>query len=453
MKNKKIVVLLKYYKGELNPFDGCALECALESGATQIIAVSMSPLSNKGAMQTLTRLGVKCLLISDPIYAGSDTQATSYVLSQALKKLNPDLVFCGRQSVDGDTAQVPPMLAKRLGYAVRTRAMAFDNGLITLRNGEKFNLQDKTVVTFEKIRALRFPSIFSKPSEVEVWDNSVLGLPTDKCGIKGSPTRVIKSYESNVGRRNCKFVGFDKLGEIIEEGLKKDRTDIAQTIESKLDTVYYVGNIRAIAEKVAKNALELFVEGKTAEEIALEATGKTVLWEDSEKLKTLASETAVLCGAGLTADCISFRVENGKLIMTRPALGGNITADIMAESQTVFATVRTVKNENSKVIFSIGKGGVDYIKQITELAEKYNAEVCCSRILADNGKLPYEKQVGLTGRTVCPKVYVAFGISGAVQHTCAISGTGTVVAVNTDKKARIFDYSDYGIVADINEIT
>ena len=80
------------------------------------------------------------------------------------------------------------------------------------------------------------------------------------------------------------------------------------------------------------------------------------------------------------------------------------------------------------------------------MAKQCNAEICCSRIVADSGKLPYEQQVGLTGKTVNPKVYVAFGISGAVQHTCAIAGAGTVIAVNKDKNARIFDYADYGII-------
>ena len=138
--------------------------------------------------------------------------------------------------------------------------------------------------------------------------------------------------------------------------------------------------------------------------------------------------------------------------MTRPALGGNITADIICESDMAFATVRTVKKEGSDVIFSVGKGAVEQIETIKELARKYNAEVCCSRIVADSGKLPYEKQVGLTGRTVSPKVYVAFGISGAVQHTCAISGAGTVIAVNVDKQERIFDYADYGIIDDVKNI-
>ena len=161
---------------------------------------------------------------------------------------------------------------------------------------------------------------------------------------------------------------------------------------------------------------------------------------------------AVLCNAGICADCISFRVQDGRFIMTRPALGGNVTADIICNSDMAFATVRTVKKGDADVIFSVGKGAIDYIDKIKDLATIFNAEVCCSRIVADSGKLPYDKQVGLTGRTVCPKVYVAFGISGAVQHTSAIAGAGTVIAVNVDKDARIFDYADYGIVCDLKII-
>ena len=452
MKNKKIVVCLKYFKGELNPFDGAALECALQTGAKDIIAITMSPTSVKPAFQSLTRLGVKCLFISDPVYAGSDTQATSYILSEAIKRLNPDLVFCGRQSVDGDTAQVPPMLAQRMGYAIQTKVMAFDGEKITLRSGESLLPQDKTVITFEKIRTLRFPSIFSKMGEVETWDNGILQLSIEKCGLKGSPTRVVKSYESTVGRRDCQFFPVEKLKDLIEKALKRPRITQSQETGKKLKTAYFVGNVRSIAEGIASEAIEFKVCGKPLETIARELAGKTVLWEDSEQLKVLASQTAVLCGAGLCADCISFRVENDKLIMTRPALGGNITADIVCESDTAFATVRTVKSEAADVIFSVGKGAIDQIEKIKEIAKKYNAEVCCSRIVADSGKLPYEKQVGLTGRTVSPKVYVALGISGAVQHTCAIAGANTVIAVNTNKQERIFDYADYGIITEAKDV-
>ena len=451
MKNKKIVVLLKYYQGELNPFDGAALECALETGANEIIALTMSPISVKTSFQSLTRLGVKCVMLSDSDFAGSDTQATSLVLVEAVKRLNPDYIFCGRQSVDGDTGQVPPMLAQRLGFSIKTRAVAFDGEQITLRNGERFIPREKTVITFEKIRALRFPSIFSKLGEIELWDNSVLKLPREQCGLAGSPTRVIKSYESQTGKRICQFVQAEQLSALITQSLKKPRIEQHCEAAQKLDEVYFVGDIQAIAERVAKRCVKLETANKTVEKLALETQGKIVLWEDSEPLKILASQTAVLTGAGLCADCIAFRTENSKFVMTRPALGGNITADIVCNAQTAFATVRTARSENGEIVFSVGKGAIGQIDKIKELAKKFNAEVCCSRTVADSGKLPYEQQVGLTGKTVSPKVYVAFGISGAVQHTCAIIGAGTVIAVNIDKNARIFDYADFGIIKNYNK--
>ncbi len=455
MRDKRIAVLLKFYKGELNPFDGAALECALETGAKEVIALTMAPPSALEPFRALTRLGVKCVMVSDPLYAGSDTQATSFILSEAVKRLAPDLIFCGRQSVDGDTAQVPPMLAERLGMSIRSKVIGLRNGVMTLRLGEQFTPTKGELVTFEKIRTLRFPSMFSKIGEVEVWDNSVLSLPKEGCGLLGSPTRVIKSYESAVGRRTCQFVDVDMLGKLIEEGLQKQRVVNDREAETKLETVYFAGDVESIAKKIANKAVPYETDGKTARQIAeeLKEMGvRTMLWQDREDLKILASKVAVLTGAGLCADCISFRVENGKFVMTRPALGGNVTADIICESEMAFATVRTVKKDGADLIFAVGKGGVADIAKIEDFAEKHGAELCCSRIVADSGKLPYETQVGLTGKTVSPKVYVAFGISGAVQHTCSIAGAGTVIAINKDKDARIFDYADYGIITEVQNV-
>ena len=93
-----------------------------------------------------------------------------------------------------------------------------------------------------------------------------------------------------------------------------------------------------------------------------------------------------------------------------------------------------------------------YIEKIRALAKKYHAQLAATRTVVDSGDMPYEYQVGLTGKTVSPKVYVAFGISGAVQHTCAIESAKTVIAINPDKDARIFEYADYGIVSKIEDV-
>ncbi|MBR7110596.1 MAG: FAD-binding protein [Clostridia bacterium] len=455
MKDKKVLVLLKYFQGELNPFDGSALECAIESGAKEIIALTMAPKSVQESFRSLTRLGVKGVFITDTVYAGSDTQATSRVLAKAIEKIKPDVIFCGRQSIDGDTAQVPPMLAERIGFDIKVKVVEFNGNAGKTRSGQNFEIENNTIYTFEKIRTLRFPSIFSKLSEIEVIDNSILGLKSEECGLSGSPTRVVKSYESSVGRRDCEYTCAENLTKLIEIGLHKSRKYEENDVGEKLDVVYFVGKVEKVAKSVAHRAIELNVNKMTANDVALmirDIGAKTVLFEDSEDKKVLASRVAVLLNAGLCADCISFRVENGKLVMTRPAQGGNVTADIVCTSEIAFATVRSVKENGSDIIFSVGKGAVDYIDKIKEFAKKFGAEICCSRIVADSGRLPYEMQVGLTGRTVSPKVYVAFGISGAVQHTCAISGAGTVIAVNTDKNARIFDYADYGIITEVQNV-
>jgi electron transfer flavoprotein alpha subunit len=89
---------------------------------------------------------------------------------------------------------------------------------------------------------------------------------------------------------------------------------------------------------------------------------------------------------------------------------------------------------------------------VQKFAEQIGAGLGASRSLVDAGLVPYEIQIGLTGKNINPKVYIACGISGAVHHTCAIEQAGTIIAINKDRSARIFDYADYGIVGDASDI-
>ena len=451
MNNKKILVLLKYYKGELNPFDASSLECALNTGSNDITVMAMAPTSVLESFKSLTRLGVKGVLISDSKYANSDTLATSLVLSKAIQKIAPDYIFCGRQSVDGDTGQVPPQLAERLGFNLISKAMDLKDGVVTTRDNQQAKVVDKSIITFEKSFNLRFPSMFSKLKDVEIWDNSVLQIDDNLCGTLGSPTQVIKAYESTIGRRFCKFVEFGELDSLIKQGLKTQKTE-NQIQGEKTGNVYFIGNSLKQAKTICDNPTEIIVDGKTPLQVASEIKekdAKIVLFSDEQENKILASRVAVILNTGLCADCTSLRIENGKFIMTRPALGGNVTADIICKNDVALATVRTTAKKSADIVFGVGYGAIEYIDEIQKLATLYNAEVCSSRKVVDQGKFPYEKQVGLTGRTIAPKVYVAFGISGAVQHTCAIEGASTIIAINCDKQARIFDYADYGIIKNL----
>jgi electron transfer flavoprotein alpha subunit/NAD-dependent dihydropyrimidine dehydrogenase PreA subunit len=202
---------------------------------------------------------------------------------------------------------------------------------------------------------------------------------------------------------------------------------------------------------------------------------------------------------GLTADCtrLEIREEDGVLLQTRPAFGGNIMATIVCEqSRPQMATVRpkvmrelefdaarageivpvalpqTVLQSKVKVLESViagesnvniqeadilvsGGRGLDSPKGfelIRQLADVLGAKVSASRAVVDAGWIPYPHQVGQTGKTVAPKLYFACGISGAIQHVAGMQSAETIVAINRDKDATIFDVADFGIVGDLFEV-
>ena len=446
----KILVCVKVIKGEINPFDESALECALNM-SNDVTVISMGPLSTKPALEKLTRLGAKAILISDSIYAGSDTLATSYILSKQIEKMDYDLILCGRQSIDGDTAQVGPMLSAKLGIPLITNAISIncrDNELYaTTRIGEE-NVSKPCLVTLERSHVLRFPSIFSKPGEVSVVTNNELCCKEAKCGLKGSPTKVLEAFESERGKRKCKFISFDELFPLIDDLMKKsDEKAKDEYNGEKLKSVWAIGE--EMVEKAREIADEaVLIEKLPPEEITqmiLSDKPDVVLWNADLWGRKNAPIVAAMLETGLCADCTQLGVDGENLIMYRPAQGGNITAKIKCTATPQMATVRT-KTASSEIIISGGKGVADKFDKVIDLAKKLDAEIGASRGLVDMNKASYEMQIGLTGKTVSPKIYIAVGISGAVHHTCAIEGAGTVIAINPDKDARIFEYADYGVV-------
>ena len=446
----KILVCLKVIKGEINPFDESALECALRL-SDDVTVISMCPKSSESTLLPLTRLGAKVVLISDSAYAGSDTLATSYILSKAVNLIEYDLILCGRQTIDGDTAQVGPMLSQMLGIGIITNALSVDidgeNVLANTRIGEE-SAKLPALVTVERGYVLRFASIFSKLGEVQHWDNSKLLCDTSKCGLTGSPTRVIEAFESERGKRKCKFISMDELLPLIEE--LKNRAEIRENVQlsgHKLKSVWAVGD--EVLEKAYEIADEVIEIEKTSPreiaELAIEKKPDVILWNADLWGRRNAPVAAAILNTGLCADCTRLEADGDNLIMYRPAQGGNITAKIKCLTKPQMATVRT-ETASSDIIVSGGKGVKERIDKLEAFAKGIGAELGASRGLVDLGGASYDRQVGLTGKTVSPKIYIAIGISGAIHHTVGIEGAGTIIAINPDKDARIFEYADYGIV-------
>ena len=115
---------------------------------------------------------------------------------------------------------------------------------------------------------------------------------------------------------------------------------------------------------------------------------------------------------------------------------------------------RAVDLSAAEIIVSVGRGikEKENIPIVEELAKALGGELAASRPICDNGWLPMERQVGSSGQTVSPKVYMAVGISGAIQHLVGMKGSKTIVAINKDSNAPIFEVADYGIVGDLFEV-
>ena len=453
----KILVCVKVVNGELNPFDACALEEALRLGG-EVSVLSMCPASAESVLRPLTRLGVKNVyLLSDAVYAGSDTLATSYILSLAAKKIGFDLILCGRQTIDGDTAQVGPCLATKLGIGLVTNVLKLtvDDNSVSCET----RLGDETVslpalLTVERINTLRFPSIFSRLGDVTVWNNSDVEADPTLCGLKGSPTKVLKVFEAPAGQRKCKFIAPSELKGIITECLKKDSADTeVKESEVKLPYVIAVGDV--VAEKahlIAENVKVIdCIDPYEIAKIIKEENAEVVLWNADLWGRKNAPIVSALLDTGLCADCTHLETDGKKLFMYRPAKSGSVIAKIECSTSPQMATVRCDKVVE-ELIVSGGRGVSEHMDEFNALVESLGGAKAASRALVDMNCAPYSHQIGLTGKNASAKVYVAVGISGAVQHTCALDAVGTVIAINPDKDARIFEYADYGILASVEDI-
>ncbi len=456
-----VVCVRKLQSGELNPFDACAYEAALRIQGAEVILLSMGPLSVKELLLDLTRLGAKrAILLSDNAFAGADTLATSYTLNLALKRLSPDLIICGRQTVDGDTGQVGPELAQMSGYSLVTNVMEIsqngDSLVCKTRLYDSVTIKFPTLITLEKINTLRLPSIRSKKSDVEIWTAEDIGADPERTGLRGSPTKVLATFKNEQDRRNCHFISKDDLDEVIENALKKERVELNSKISSsgKLEKVFAVGETPIeMAKTVSDNitVIPLTDAYDIAEKIKV-GDPDAVIWGSDLISKRVAPEVAAMLNTGLCADCTLLESDGNELYMYRPAFSGNIIAKIKCTTRPKMATVRTLDESGSRVAVGVGFGARFELERVKAFAQKIKAEICATRKMVDHDFLPYEAQVGLTGKNVNPDVYIAIGVSGAVHHIVGMKQSGTVIAINPDRDAEIFKYADYGIVCNFEDI-
>jgi electron transfer flavoprotein alpha subunit len=231
-------------------------------------------------------------------------------------------------------------------------------------------------------------------------------------------------------------------------------------------------------------------------QLIAQAKSTIVLFPHTYQVRDFLPKLATSLDRVAVSDAVSHRVQNGQVVLVRQLFQGKVNADVrwategpnfasmqagayradrLAEGsapvenfapQLSAAEIRTKPQDlfresqravdlgAAEIIVSVGRGikEADNIPMVQALADALGAELAASRPICDAGWLPMERQVGSSGQTVAPKMYVAVGISGAIQHLVGMKGSRTVVAINKDPNAPIFEIADYGIVGDLFQV-
>ena len=288
--------------------------------------------------------------------------------------------------------------------------------------------------------------------------------------------------------------------------------NLAQQLGGTVSAVLLGHQIAALASELAALELEEVVcvdsplladytpdgYAQALREVVQQKKPRLVVFSHTYLVRDFAPKLATSLQQALVSDCLGYRSEGGRLVFVRQVFQGKFVADVefagppphfvsfqaaafredsvrrgaapakITSLPTTLSAdkVRTKPGERfrgakqavdltqSEIIVAVGRGikAPENIELAKKLADALGAEIGASRPICDSGWLPMDRQVGSSGQTVAPKLYVALGISGAIQHMVGMKGSRTVVAINKDKEAPIFEAATYGIVGDLFEI-
>ncbi len=300
---------------------------------------------------------------------------------------------------------------------------------------------------------------------------------------EGKLNRV--SFETLAGAQAlAKQTGWTLEAAVIGNNIASVAAEVAKTAVAKV----YAIEDKALEQYTPDGfvaALKTFIEGKRP---------KLVLLPHTYQVRDFAPKLAAALGAVLVSDAVGYKYEGGKLLFTRQMFQGKFAADVsLAGDGPWFASFQTgafrgdqveagtapveqvnasigeirtrpeapfreakqaVDLSQAEIIVSVGRGIKEQknIEIAKALADALGGEIAASRPICDAGWLPMERQVGSSGQTVSPKLYLALGISGAIQHLVGMKGSRNIIAINKDAEAPIFEIADVAVVGNLFDI-
>lgn len=564
---------------ELNELDVYAVTEAVrlrEQHGGEVVAVTMGPPQAQEALRLTLAIGAdRAVHLSDKTFALADTVATSRTLSLALRKLAPDLVLCGRRSVDSETGQVPPQVAAFLDWPQLTGVVGVElvRGRLRVRREtdegeESYELPLPAVLSLaEGVNSGIWPTAqeleaVATDGRIVSWGATDLVEQVDeydkRFGQNGSPTRVLAVRDvTPPRRRETASSPQEAAGRIVEllvetswppasawekperlgeqPGRGYDCWSVVELVshQPRRVSLELLGKGRELAGKLGGANVALLM-GHGLDSLVPELAGygaDRVVLVDDERLsaynpqlfaaalrlvlerfrphvllipstadgRDYGPRVAGELGLGMTGDCVDLGIDRaGRLIQHKPAYGGNIVSVIMGSTTPQLATVRAgmfapleprqglraevvridpgpadlpepsvrlvevarsgaqagYELDRAEVVVCVGEevGGPDGVAEVERLARSLAAPVGATREVTRAGWVATNRQIGLTGRAVAPRLFLAVGIDGAPEQLVGSTKSAVIACLHTDPQAPIFAASDVGLAGDWREL-